>query len=418
MSRPDTVVITGLGVICPLGDSPQRVFEALLRGDTGLGPVELFDPEGLPPLRVGEVRDFDPSLYLGKGNLRPLDRTARLAAAAAALALGHSGWTPELREEHDVGLVLGTMFGSVHTISAFDRRALTAGPQYAKPMDFANSVINAAAGQTAIWHGLRGVNSTISGGSASGLQALAYGGDLVRSGRSEAILAGGAEELCHESVLGFLRTGQACPGASDEACPTPFHRRRNGFTLGEGAALAMLERADHAARRGAPALAAITGSGNCYDPSRGSDPERSADALARAIALALQEAGLAPDQIDAVSSSANGSPAGDRQEALGLKACFNGSRPPVMAPKAALGEPLGAGGALQALALVSALANGRLPAVRGLDDPDTELPVRLPAPAGETLPPSTSGVRRGLVTSLGLDGNACAMVLEVPVGEG
>ncbi|MDY7095956.1 MAG: beta-ketoacyl synthase N-terminal-like domain-containing protein [Acidobacteriota bacterium] len=418
MSRPDTVVITGLGVVCPLGDSPQRVFDALLRGDTGLGPVELFEPEGLPPLRVGEVRDFDPSFYLGKGNLRPLDRTARLAAAAAALALEHSGWTPELREEHDVGLVLGTMFGSVHTISAFDRRALTAGPQYAKPMDFANSVINAAAGQTAIWHGLRGVNSTISGGSASGLQALAYAGDLVRSGRSEAILAGGAEELCHESVLGFLRTGQACPGAGDEACPTPFHRRRNGFTLGEGAALVMLERADHAARRGAPALAAITGAGNCYDPSRGRDPERSADALARAIALALQEAGLAPDQIDAVSSSANGSPGGDRQEALGLKACFNGTRPPVMAPKAALGEPLGAGGALQALALISALASGRLPAVRGLDEPDTELPVRLPAADGESLPPSTSGVRRGLVTSLGLDGNACAVVLEVPATEG
>ena len=129
----------------------------------------------MPPRLAGRV-DFDPRTYLGDGNLRPLDRTGRLAVAASGLALDAAGWTAEERAETEVGLVLGTMFGSVHTISEFDRRAMEAGPNYAKPMEFANSVINAAAGQTAIWHDLWGINATISGGTASGAQAIAYAG--------------------------------------------------------------------------------------------------------------------------------------------------------------------------------------------------------------------------------------------------
>src|SRR5262249_36934227 len=146
----------------------------------------------------------------GKGNIRPLDRTSQLVAAAAGLALEDSGGAAEMRRTQDVGLGLGTMVCSVHTISEFDRRAVAAGPTYARAMSFANTVINAAAGQTAIWHRLRGVNSTIASGSSSGLQAIAYAAQLIAGGQGTALLAGGAEELCFESFLAFNRAGLLC----------------------------------------------------------------------------------------------------------------------------------------------------------------------------------------------------------------
>jgi 3-oxoacyl-[acyl-carrier-protein] synthase II len=241
------VVVTGIGLVSPLGDDSVALHRALAAGDSGLKPVSLFDTESLGRRHAGEVADFAPERYLGNVNLRPVDRTARLVIVAAHLAFEASGWTPERRKQHEVGLVLGTMFGSVHTISAFDRRALVAGPKYAKPFEFANSVINAAAGQTAIWHDLRGLNSTLAGGTTAGLQALGYATEVIRTGRADAVLAGGADELCFESLYGFHQTGQLCAEGEDGpmGC-VPFDAHRGGFALGEGAGLLMLEEASSA----------------------------------------------------------------------------------------------------------------------------------------------------------------------------
>ncbi|HYN22544.1 MAG TPA: beta-ketoacyl synthase N-terminal-like domain-containing protein, partial [Thermoanaerobaculia bacterium] len=174
------VVVTGAGAISSVADSSRGLQEALGEGRSGLKPVELFPLDGLGPQVAGEVRPFEPRTWLGERNLRPIDRTARLLLVAAQQALEESGWTPELRQEQEIGLVLGTTFCSVHTISEFDRRAVQLGPSYASPLDFANSVINAAAGQAAIWNNLRGVNSTVSAAEASGLMAISSAVDLLR----------------------------------------------------------------------------------------------------------------------------------------------------------------------------------------------------------------------------------------------
>ena len=408
---PRRVVVTGLGVVSPLGDESAALHRALVAGESGLRPVSLFETDGLGPRLAGEIADFDPASYLGRVNLRPVDRTARLVIVAASQAFAASGWSPEMRAEHDVGLVLGTMFGSVHTISAFDRRALTAGPKYAKPFEFANSVINAAAGQTAIWHGLRGINSTIGGGTAAGLQALAYAAEAIRTGRSDAVLAGGADELCFESFLGFHRTGQLCSAAPGPPASVPFDARRSGFALGEGAGLLMLEEAAAARRRGAPILAEIRGHGTCYDCSRGRD-ERAADAVRRAIGLALDDADLTAEAIDAVSAAANGSPLGDRHEARGIAAAFAGREDvPVTAVKSMLGEALGASGAFATIALLEAMAAGSLPGIRGLEEPEAGLPLTGLRAASREL-----DGRCGLVDAVGLDGNVAALVIERTVG--
>ena len=402
-------MITGVGVISPLGDSPALVHDSLCRGISAIKPIQLFSTAGFGCPLGGEIVDFDATKYLGQRNLRPLDRTSRLVASAAQLALTDSGWSPEMRNAQEVGLVLGTMFCSVHTISEFDRRAIEAGPSYASPMDFSNTVINAAAGQTAIVHNLRGVNTTISTGVTSGLQAICYAADLVRSGRAPALLAGGADELCFESFYGFDRAGLLCRSNDSVGdFPIPFDSRRNGSALGEGAALLMLEDAALARARGTRVLGEIKAHGSSYDCSRGRDGTESVEAIASAIRHALSDAFLLPHEIDCLSASANGNQVGDRHEAEGVVAGLNGQthKLPVTAIKSMLGETLGASGPLQAVDLLETMRDGVLPGISQLKETEDGFPLEM-----ATSECREGLVMNGLVNSIGLDGHCCSVVL-------
>ncbi len=407
------VVVTGFGVVSPLGDSPRELHGRLCAGACALAPIELFDVQDLPVTLGAEIPGFSARDYLGEGNLRPLDRTARLAASATERALADAGLSTEDRHRLSVGLILGTVFGSVGTISAFDRRGLEAGPRYVKPLDFANSVINAAAGQTAIWHGLPGVNSTICSGTSSGLQALAYGADLIRGGRADILVAGGAEELCFESFLGYQRTGRIA-GSRNAAppCAVPFGAGRNGFLLGEGAAFLVLEAEESARDRGVAIRAVLAGSSSGFDPSRGHDGDSAAASLKRCISMALHQAGRESSALGAVSCSANGSPTGDLYEAQGLAQALGDAAGtvPITASKGLLGESLGAGGALQAIILLESLRRGQLPGIGGSESPEAGLPLGRLEPT-----PRDVIAAVGLATSSSFDGHSCAIVFD---GEG
>jgi 3-oxoacyl-[acyl-carrier-protein] synthase II len=400
------VVITGCGALSPLADAPAGLHAALSAQKSALKPIELFPLNGFAPRLAGEIRPFEPKEYLGDRNIRPVDRTARLLIVAAQQALEAAGWTPERRAEREVGLVLGTTFCSVRTIAEFDRRAQQLGPSYASPLDFANSVINAAAGQAAIWHGLRGVNSTVTGGEASGLMALAYAAGLIRNGRADAVLACGAEELCFESFAGFHRSGRL-----GHACTVPFDARRDGFALAEGAAALLLEDAEAAAARGARVLAEVRGYGESFDSRR--DRESAAEAVARAVRLALEDAAVEPGDLDVLSLSANGGVAGDRSEAFGVAQALGtaGAAKPVAAIKAMLGEALGASGAFQAVDLLATFADRVVPGVLGLGTAGDGFPLSGVAAETRSLdrPP-----RLGLLHAAAWDGQCCAVVLEAP----
>ena len=406
------VAVTGAGVLSCVADSPAGLHAALCEGKSGLKPIELFSTEGLGCHQAGEIRPFEPRDYLGERNLRPIDRTSRLLLVAAGQALKAAGYPADdaaLMSERELGLVLGTTFCSVKTIAEFDRRGLQLGPSYASPFDFANSVINAAAGQAAIWFGLRGSNTTVSAGEASGLAAIAYAADQIRGGRAEALLAGGAEELCFESFLGHFRAGRLCGSReSGEEVPIPLHARRNGFALAEGAALLMLEDAESAAARGAAVLGEVLGHGSAFSPRR--TREEAAGAVARAVRLALADAGIGADGVDCLSISANGSVEGDLWEALGIAEAL-GPRAadlPVTAVKGLLGEALGASGGLQAVALLGTLTDGALPGVPGLDL-DGNVPLR-----GLGTGVRRIAAKRALATALSTDGHAFAVVLGAP----
>lgn len=410
------VAITGMGVISSLGNSAAEMHSALCNGATGLHTIagEVF--HGFHCRQAGDLADFQAETFLPGKPLRSLDRTGRLVAAAACLALADSGWDREALSKHDVGLVLGTMFGSVHTISEFDRRALVEGVTYVSPLDFANTVINAAAGQAAIWHNLRGINSTIASGAASGLVALSSAADLIRYGRQTAVLAGGADEFCFESFCGFERAGLLCTAAEEGEFAIPFDARRSGFALAEAAGLLMLEEWDAAQARGARILGEIVGYGSAYDPARGNRSRdkqtREPNATLRAMRAAMADAEVSASEIGCVSASANGSIAADRSEAFAIKAALNGkgARVPVTAIKSMLGEALGASGALQAIDLIESLHSGMLPAIARLEKTEADIPDLDLCRQARTL----ADCSLGLVNSISFDGHACALLIRKP----
>jgi 3-oxoacyl-[acyl-carrier-protein] synthase II len=394
--RGRRVLVTGAGVVSPLGGGRRELAAALVAGRSALAPASR-PLAGAVPL-AAELRDFAAETDLGTDvNLRPLDRAGRLLTVAATRAFADCGVTP--RNGRLTGLVAGTLFGSVTTISEFDRRQLVDGPRYVKPLDFANTVINAAAGQAAIWLGCKGVNATFAGGPTAALEAIAFAAEQVRDGRGDLVLAGGVEELADEALLTFGRAGLLAGSAGDLPLPLPFAAGRNGVALAEGAALLVLEGEEAARSRGATVLAEVKGFGSAWGEGD--------EAVSRAVAAAIHDAGITAGDVGVWVASASGSPEVDRREAVGVARALGGRAVPVAAPKALFGEALGASGAFQAVVLVEALATGTLPGTPGADRRDPALP-----PLDLALESRPVAARWGLTTAVGADGVANALVFE------
>jgi len=396
------IVATGTGVISSLAAGAEEFEGALYAGRTGIGPKTLFS-ESTPGGCAGEVRDFTPQQWLGNKGLRVLDRSARLLSVAAHMALESSGLMAQASPEGDpdLGLVCGTMFGSVHSIASFDWSGLMDGPNLVNPMEFPNTVINSPAGQAAIKHRLRGVNSTISAGLVSGLYAIHYAMEFLRLGRARALLAGGVEELCEESYLSCRKAGIT----STRGRLMPFAPDRDGTVLGEGSALWVLETGTAAEQRGAKPLLEVCGFGSSHDAQSTDAFNVRAAGASEAIRQALQAAGIGPEAIGCVISSASGSRPGDAMELHALHAVFGKRLPeiPVCAPKAAFGESLGASGALLAVAGGIAVRRKQVPPTAGFEAGEAGL--RL-----SSSPQEFEG-EYALVDSFGCDGNNAALVL-------
>ncbi len=361
MSR--RVVITGIGVLSSIGQGRDAFWEALRRGTTGVRPITLFDTA---PFRVksgGEIADFDALAYLGKKGLRELDRSTRLVCSAARLALDDSGFTISQDMSRSVGVSIGTTFGSLHSISQFDRSGLIEGPRFVNPSHFPNTVINSPASQVSIRFTIKGFNTTISTGFCAGLDAVSYASDFIRLGRADAVLTGGVEELCEETFLLFHTLGYLSGMNDTEPVSRPFDAGRDGFVLSEGSAVLVVEDEEHALSRGADILAVVLGCGNAFDPESDSTFERAGRGLNTAIAQALDEACVRPKDVGYVCSCANGTPGLDRMEARVLKEIFgeDARQVPVSSIKSMIGETFSASGALAAAAAVGAIRQGFVP---------------------------------------------------------
>ena len=365
----ERIVITSAGVISCIGAGVQEFEQALYGGASGIMESELFPARPI----TGEVRKFAPQQWLGNKGIRVLDRSARLLCVAASMALRTSGLQQSEATDGDPELVLicGTMFGGLHSITSFDWSGLVDGPNYVNPMEFPNTVINSPAGQAAIKYKLRGINSTVCAGLASGLYALHCGAEFLRFGRAHILLAGGVEELCEESILGFRKTGFISPSGSLR----PYGRDRDGTVLGEGSALLVLETDETASARGAKPWSEVSGFGCAHDAQNINGFRIRAEGATAAMEQALEAAGIGPEQVACIVSGASGSRAGDEMEARALQNVFQHrlEKIPVCAPKAALGEVMGASGALCALVGAIALQKQTLPPTAGFTESDTPL---------------------------------------------
>lgn len=399
------IVVSGAGVISSIGAGMAEFEESLYQGRSGLTESGLVASNPEESYSAYEVVDFKPQEWLGPRGIRVLDRSARLLCVAAHLAFQDAGLAA-LQEGADdartLGLACGTTFGSIHSIAEFDWSGLVDGPKYVNPMAFPNTVINSPAGQAAIKFRLRGVNSTVSTGATSGLQAIQYAADFLRLGRGSLFLAGGVEELSPECFLGFRKNDFL--SLSDRLLP--FSTERDGTILGEASALCVLEPAEEALGRGLAPLAEVAGFGFFHDARSVFGYDVSGNGGAMAVQTALEAATIEPEQIACIVSGAAGSRAGDRMELNALSKVFGPrlSEIPLCAPKAAVGETLGASGAIGALAAVLALTRGTLAPTAGVRAPEKGIRI-------SSQPQPISG-DYALATAFGCDGGNACLVLK------
>ncbi len=368
------IVITGLGIIAPIGIGKNDYFNGLIKGKTGFKPIALFNTSNFNVHIAGEIGNFDPVIYLGKKDLRILDRSTKLLNSAAKLAIEDSNIHISDNNTHSIGVSIGTTFGSLHSISQFDSVSLTEGPKYVNPSHFPNTVINSPASQVSIRFNIKGFNTTISTGFCASLDAVAYASNFINLNRANVVLAGGVEELCEETFLTFYNLGYLSGTDGSEPLCCPFDARRNGFILSEGAAVIILEDEEHALKRKVEILAYVLGYGNFFNPEADIYFNHSGNGLLNAITSALNDASISPEKIDYISASANSTQGLDSMETRVFKKVFGKHiyKIPVSSIKSMIGESYSASGALSLAAAVCSLQKGIIPPTVNYSVKDSE----------------------------------------------
>ncbi|MFF8381771.1 beta-ketoacyl-[acyl-carrier-protein] synthase family protein [Streptomyces sp. NPDC015661] len=372
------VVVTGLGAITPLGGDVQSTWEALLAGASGIrcGVLPGHESAGLPDTVAGTMA-IDPAQSLPPVQARRLDRSQQAALAAAAEAWDDAG-APEVDPDR-LASAIGTGIGGVQTLLKEDDALEAAGTRRVSPRTVPMLMPNAAAALVSIEYGARaGVYTPVSACS-SGAEAIALGARLIRAGEADVVIAGGTEAaITPITVAGFVQAQALSRHTAEPASASrPFAADRSGFVLSEGAAVMVLESAEHAAARGARVHAVLAGAGIAADAHHITAPAPDGSGQTAAMRKALAQAGLAPEQIGHINAHATGTPVGDVAEAHAIREVFG--RATVTAPKAALGHLFGAAGAIEALIAVLSVKHGVIPPTRNLSAagvaPDIDLDV-------------------------------------------
>lgn len=345
--NPRRVVITGLGVISPLGLGKEAFWESLRGGISGIKEITRFDPSHTGSRLGAEVRNFDPKDFMAASKVRRLDRVSQMAVAAARLAFEDARLPNSAEQREKVGVILGSGLSGLVSTEAFFQSLLDLGPSGANPMFFPNTVPNAPASQVAIEMGLKGPNVTLSHKEVSGENAIAYGADLIRHGKADVLLAGAVDELSQLLHFSYWRLGALSPdrrGHQEICCP--FDLRRNGIILGEGCGIVALEELSFALSRGAPIYQEMAGWGMSGSPCRVSEYEKEGEGLARSMSLALEMGMMSRDEPLVVSACANSSPHLDLMEVRAIRRIWGdgASNIPVSALKSMLGEFHSCGG--------------------------------------------------------------------------
>jgi 3-oxoacyl-[acyl-carrier-protein] synthase II len=370
------VVVTGLGLVTPLGLTVESTWQGMIAGRSGVRRIEAFDPGRLTSQIAGEVRDFDASGVLDRKDVRRTDRYIQFGLVAARQAMDMAGLPQRLEgpAAEEAGVILATGLGGVNTLFDGVITFVERGPDRLSPFLIPMGIGNVAAGQIAINFGPLGPNfATVSACASSG-HAIGEAYETIRRGDAALMIAGGAEAAIHEALVGGFCAMRALSTRNDdpEAASRPFDRDRDGFVIAEGSGVLILEDLEHARARGVAILAEIVGYGAAADGYHITLPPPGGVGAVRAARRALAKAGLEPSDVDHVNAHATSTAEGDRAELQAIRTIFGDHAPrlAITANKSLMGHTLGAAGAIEAAASILAMRDGRIPPTINLGQPD------------------------------------------------
>ncbi|MQC19434.1 MAG: beta-ketoacyl-[acyl-carrier-protein] synthase II [Chloroflexi bacterium] len=368
------VVVTGLGVVAPLGIGIDAFWSSAVEGRSGVGRMTQADPSAYPCQVAGECSDFDYTLYMDRKDGRRMARFSQMAVAAAQMAIRHSGIDLNSEDRERIGVVMGNGGGGLPNDQEAMRTVDSRGGMKVDPFYVSKRLSNMAGGNVAIQFRLLGYNNTVTTACAAGTQAIGDAVEVIRRGAADVMLAGGTEAgICELGLAGFASMRALTTGFNDtpERASRPFDRDRDGFAPGEGSGVLVLESLDHARARGAEPLAEITGYGVSADAAYLVAPAENGAGAARAMRLALADAHIGPGAIDAISAHATSTDVGDRAETEAIKSIFadRARHIPISAMKSQIGHLLGGAGGVEAVAVVQSLRTGAVTPTINFDNP-------------------------------------------------
>ncbi len=369
------VVVTGLGVISPLGNDVDTFWRRLIAGESGVGEITRFDTTGYKVHIAAEVKDFDAEAYIDKRKVRRLDLFSRYAVAAAKDAAADAGF--DARPESDrVGAVVGSGVGGLQTLHTETDKLLHQGPDRTNPLLVPMMIPNMGAAHVSLELGTKGPLSATCTACAAGSDAIGYAARIIRHGDADVMFAGGSEAPISPVGISGFAAARALSTRNDDPqhASRPFDAGRDGFVVGEGSGCLVLEELGHAKARGARIYAELAGSGMSSDAFHMTLPDESGESQARAVRMALAEAGIEPDAVDYVNAHGTATGAGDVAESRAIKQALgdHAYEVAISSNKSMIGHCLGAAGAIEAVATVLTMVNSLIPPTMNLTDPDPE----------------------------------------------
>jgi 3-oxoacyl-[acyl-carrier-protein] synthase II len=408
----ERVVITGIGLVTPVGIGTAEAWRALLAGQNGIGPITQFDCSAFRVRIAGEVKGWEPTRFIDKKKLKEMDRFTELALGAASMAVSDAKLELADEERARAGCFIGVGLGGLFTLEKTKETLTTKGPTKVSPYSIPGIIANLAAGQVSIAWGLKGPSYCTTSACSSGAHAIGEASEWIRRGRCDVMVAGGAEATITPVGISGFEAMYALSKRNDDPAHAsrPFDKGRDGFVCGEGSGVVILESLARAKKRGARIYAEVTGYGASSDAHHLTMPAPNGEGAQRSMRMALEDARLAPDAIDYINAHGTSTPPGDIGESRAIASVFGAHATDkklwVSSTKSMMGHLLGAAGAVETAVCALTLADGRVAPTINLVDPDPECPLDyVPNESRER------AVRHAMNNSFGFGGTNCTLVL-------
>ena len=405
------VVITGIGLVSALGIGTRQNWDALVTGTSGVTRISRFDAGTCAAQIAAEVKAFDPLQWVDKKEVKKMDLFIQYAIAAAQFAMDDSGLPITDANATEVGAFIGSGIGGFSTIEREHIALLEGGPRKISPFFIPSSIINLAAGQVSIRFGAKGPNLATCTACSASAHAVGESFEIIKRGDAIAMIAGGSEAAITPMSVGGFAAMRALSTRNDtpETACRPFDRERDGFIIGEGAGVVVLEDLEHAVNRGAPIYAEVAGYGLSGDAYHITAPSEDADGGRRVMAMALRKAGVRPDEVNYVNAHGTSTPHNDRLETLAIKRCFgdHAAKLAVSSTKSMTGHLLGGAGGLEAGITALAVHHQLAPPTINLENPDPDCDLDYVPKVSRPMP-----IRYALSNSFGFGGTNAALLLK------